>query len=160
MKAQKPSKNNNNKRMRNDLNSRKEEEREYGGRRSRSRSREAQHDEMTNKLLNRIIDLEVRVKYLEEENKKQKNQNKQNNISFGQFISIGASGKANEAGFIMVVSHSNGKASITIDGNNVQILDQRDKDGQGRVSCCSPINKGSIWYCQGEKILFIPLKVL
>ena len=57
--------------MKNDLNFRKEEECEYRGR-SRSRSREAQHDEMTNILLNRIIDLEVRVKYLEEENKKQK----------------------------------------------------------------------------------------
>ena len=59
----------------------------------------------------------------------------------------------------MVISHYNGKASITIDGNNVQIVDQRDKYGQGRVSCSSPINKGSTWSCQGEKFLFIPLKV-
>ena len=147
--------------MRNALNFRKEEEREYRER-SRSRSREPQHDqhdEMTNILLNRIIDLEVRVKYLEEENKKLKNQNKQKDISFGKFIKIGASGKANEAGFIMVISRFNGKASITIDGNNVQYIDQRDKYGQGRVSCCSPISKGSNWSCQGEQFFFIPLKV-
>ena len=113
---------------------------------------------MANVLLNRLIDLEVRVKFLEEENKKLKGQNPQNsNLSFGQFSLIGPSGKANENGFIMVISHYNGNASITIDGNNVQYVDHRDKYGQGRVSCCSPISKGSVWSCQGEKFWFIPL---
>ena len=114
---------------------------------------------MTNLLLTKIYDLEERVQHLEKENQKLKNQNNQNNISFGQFISIGALWIANEAGFIMVISRYNGKASITIDGNNIQNVDQTDKYGQGRVSCCSPINKGSTWSCQGEKFLFIPLKV-
>ena len=77
---------------------------------------------MTNLLLTKIYDLEERVQYLEKENQKLKNQNNQNNISFGQFISIGASGIANEAGFIMVISRYNGKASITIDGNIVNQL--------------------------------------
>ena len=57
----------------------------------------------------------------------------------------------------MVISGINRDASITIDGVNIQAVDRRDKYGQGRVSCCSPINKGSCWACQGEKILFIPL---
>ena len=109
--------------------------------------------DMTNILLNRIIDLEVRVKYLEEENKKLKNQ-PHGNIHFGQCISIGSSGKASENWFIMVISGINRDASITIDGNNVQYVDHRDKYGQGRVSCCSPISKDS---CQGERIYFIPL---
>ena len=112
--------------------------------------------DMTNILLNRIIDLEVRVKYLEEENKKLKNQ-PHGNIHFGQCISIGSSGKASENGFIMVISAINRDASITIDGNNVQYVDHRDKYGQGRVSCCSPISKDSSWSCQGERIYFIPL---
>ena len=114
---------------------------------------------MANVLLNKLIDLEVRVKFLEEENKKLKNQNQnmQSNLSFGQLKLIGPSGKANENGFIMVISHYNGNASITIDGNNVQHIDHRDKYGQGRVSCCSPISKGSSWICQGEKFWFIPL---
>ena len=57
----------------------------------------------------------------------------------------------------MVISGINRDASITIDGNNVQYVDHRDKYGQGRVSCCSPISKDSSWYCQGERIYFIPL---
>ncbi len=86
-------------------------------------------NDMTNILLNRLIDLEVRVKYLEEENQKLKNQ-PQGNIHFGQCISIGSSGKASENGFIMVISGINRDASITIDGNNVQYVDHRDKYGQ------------------------------
>jgi hypothetical protein len=111
---------------------------------------------MINLLLNRLINLEVRVKYLEEENKKLKNQS-QGNIHFGQCTSIGPSGTANNDGFIMVISGCNENASITIDGNNVQYVDRRDKYGQGRVSCCSPISKGSSWSCIGERIYFIPL---
>ena len=113
-------------------------------------------NEMTNILLNRLIDLEVRVKFLEEENKKLKNPS-QENIRFGKCISIGASGKASDNGFIMVISGINRDASITIDGNNVQCVDRRDKYGQGRVSCCSPISKDSSYYCTGERIYFIPL---
>ena len=40
-------------------------------------------NDMTNILLNRLIDLEVRVKYLEEENQKLKN-HPQGNIHFGK----------------------------------------------------------------------------
>ena len=113
-------------------------------------------NDMSNLLLNRLIDLEVRVKILEEENQKLKNQS-QGNIHFGKCFSIGSSGKASENGFIMVISGINRDASITIDGNNIQSVDRRDKYGQGRVSCCSPISKDSSWCCQGERIFFIPL---
>ena len=113
-------------------------------------------NDMSNLLLNRLIDLEVRVKILEEENQKLKNQS-QGNIHFGKCFSIGSSGKASENGFIMVISGINRNASITIDGNNIQYVDHRDKYGQGRVSCCSPISKDSSWCCQGERIYFIPL---
>ena len=113
-------------------------------------------NDMSNLLLNRLIDLEVRVKILEEENQKLKNQS-QGNIHFGKCFSIGSSGKASENGFIMVISGINRDASITIDGNNIQSVDRRDKYGQGRVSCCSPISKDSSWCCQGERIYFIPL---
>ena len=113
-------------------------------------------NEMINLLLNRLIDLEARVKCLEEENKALKNQTKEN-IHFGQFLLIGPSGKANDDGFIMVISGINRNASITIDGKKVQYIDNRVKNGQGIVSCCSPISKGSSWSCQGEDIYFIPL---
>ena len=113
-------------------------------------------NDMSNLLLNRLIDLEVRVKILEEENQKLKNQS-QGNIHFGKCFSIGSSGKASENGFIMVISGINRDASITIDGNNIQSVDRRDKYGQGRVSCCSPISKDSSWCCEGERIYFIPL---
>ena len=113
-------------------------------------------NDMSNLLLNRLIDLEVRVKILEEENQKLKNQS-QGNIHFGKCFSIGSSGKASENGFIMVISGINRNASITIDGNNIQYVDHRDKYGQGRVSCCSPISKDSSWCCEGERIYFIPL---
>ena len=113
-------------------------------------------NDMSNLLLNRLIDLEVRVKLLEEENQKLKNQS-QGNIHFGKCFSIGSSGKASENGFIMVISGINRDASITIDGNNIQYVDHRDKYGQGRVSCCSPISKDSSWCCEGERIYFIPL---
>ena len=113
-------------------------------------------NDMSNLLLNRLIDLEVRVKILEEENQKLKNQS-QGNIHFGKCFSIGSSGKASENGFIMVISGINRDASITIDGNNIQYVDHRDKYGQGRVSCCSPISKDSSWCCEGERIYFIPL---
>ena len=113
-------------------------------------------NDMSNLLLNRLIDLEVKVKLLEEENQKLKNQS-QGNIHFGKCFSIGSSGKASENGFIMVISGINRNASITIDGNNIQYVDHRDKYGQGRVSCCSPISKDSSWCCEGERIYFIPL---
>ena len=112
---------------------------------------------MMNLLLNRLIDLEVRVKSLEEENKKLKAQIDNRNVSFGKCITIGASGKANSNGFIMVISGFNKIASITIDGNKVQFVDRRDKYGQGRVSCCSPISLGSSCVCKGEKFYFFPL---
>ena len=57
---------------------------------SKNNNRKDEHEELTNLLLTKIYDLEERVQHLEKENQKLKNQNNQNNISFGQFISIGA----------------------------------------------------------------------